>query len=144
MILSTRRADAMKQQITLLHSRPFTAHIITQRMPLTPSMIGYCTEIFDLQLRHLPPNTNQLNTGTISYHFSFRPQVIQWEGAVTIDSPRGIRQMQTFRKLPMVIPNMKIIMQGVSSRKVSIGYFLSFCKFILSHYFLHFLVNMLL
>jgi hypothetical protein len=59
------------------------------------------------QLRHLPRKINQLSTGTLSYGFTALPQFGQREPGETIDTPAGIRVMQTFKKLPITSPNRK-------------------------------------
>src|SRR3954447_10644590 len=56
------------------------------------------------QLRHRPRSTSQETIGTLSRARIRSPQFGQCDGGETIDSPRGTRQMTTFRKLPMQAP----------------------------------------
>lgn len=68
---------------------------------------GYIAEIGVPQLRHLPCKAIQLKTGTLSYGFMAEPQLGQRDDGETIDTPAGIRVMQTFRKLPIKSPKRK-------------------------------------
>ena len=70
-------------------------------------MVGYIAEIGVLQLRHLPRNKIQLSTGTLSYALIAEPHSGQREPGDTIETPAGIRVMQTFRKLPITSPKRK-------------------------------------
>jgi hypothetical protein len=68
---------------------------------------------------HLPLKASQLTKGIFSYQCISWLHFGQCEGAVTMDSPRGIRQMQTLRKLPMQHPkiNTKKYHNGISSEE---------------------------
>src|SRR5271157_102297 len=57
--------------------------------------------------RHRPCSTSQLTRGTLSYQRMGASQSSQWDGGVTIDWSRGMRLIQTFRKLPNANPVMK-------------------------------------
>jgi hypothetical protein len=57
------------------------------------------------QSAHLPRNTSQLTTGMLRYHFISALHLGQCDGGETTLSPRGMRQMQTLRKLAMQDPN---------------------------------------
>ena len=70
-------------------------------------MAGYIAEIDAWQLRHFPRKTNQLSTGTLSKGVIGEPQPGQREFGDTIETPAGIRVMQTFRKLPIMSPKRK-------------------------------------
>ena len=70
-------------------------------------MEGYIGEIEARQLRHLPRSMIQLNTGTLSYGLIGEPHSGQRDLGETIDTPAGIRMMQTFRKLPITSPTRK-------------------------------------
>jgi hypothetical protein len=49
----------------------------------------------------------QLKTGTLSYGLMGEPHSGQRDLGETIDTPKGIRMMQTFRKLPIASPKRK-------------------------------------
>ena len=60
-----------------------------------------------LQVRHLALNQSQPKTGTLSYQ-----RIGVWhrghrEPGETMETPSGMREMQTFRKLPMTMPKRK-------------------------------------
>jgi hypothetical protein len=74
-------------------------------MPLVKSSIkGYLIDIFSLQYLHLPFKKRKLKTGTKSFGLRFLLQEVQCEEGQTIDSPRGILYMQTFKKEPASKP----------------------------------------
>ena len=79
----------------------------TVRQPVINSTKGYWKEIFDLQLRHLPPKTKKLNTGILSYHLILLLQLKQCDAGHTTEILAGILYMQTFKKLPITIPKTK-------------------------------------
>jgi hypothetical protein len=64
-------------------------------------------EIGAWQLRHLPPKISQLMTGMLSYGWIGAPHSGHWDRGDTIDTPAGIRVMQTLRKLPINNPKRK-------------------------------------
>jgi hypothetical protein len=68
---------------------------------------GYISEIGVWQVRHFPRNISQLITGTLSYGFTRFLQFGHREAGNTIDTPAGIRVMQTFKKLPVTSPKRK-------------------------------------
>lgn len=68
---------------------------------------GYIGEMGARQLRHLPRRISQLITGTLSYGFTRFPQLGHREAGATMDTPAGIRVMQTFKKLPITSPKRK-------------------------------------
>ena len=74
---------------------------------MTNSMDGYIGEIGMPHCRHLPRRRSQLRTGTLSYGLIGEPHSGQRDCSDTMDSPAGIRRIQTFRKLPISSPNMK-------------------------------------
>ena len=69
--------------------------------------MGYRGEIGKRHVRQRPPSINQPRTGMLSFHFKFVLHQGQRDGRVTTVSPRGIRQITTFRKLPTVAPKKK-------------------------------------
>ena len=44
----------------------------------------------------------------LSYNLTGFPQCGQWEGGNTMDSSRGSRYMQTFKKLPTIAPRKNV------------------------------------
>ena len=69
-------------------------------------MSKYRGEIGALQDRQLPPNQSQLKIGMLSHQGMLKPQTGQCERrGESMPSPsRGIRKMQTLRKLPAAAP----------------------------------------
>src|ERR1700739_2649954 len=59
------------------------------------------------QLRHLPRRFSQLKTGMLSYGLIGLRQRGHREPGETMETPSGMREMQTFRKLPMTMPKRK-------------------------------------
>src|SRR5258708_14214251 len=59
------------------------------------------------QLRHLPRKISQLKTGMLSYGLIGLRQRGHREPGETMETPSGMREMQTFRKLPMTMPKRK-------------------------------------
>jgi hypothetical protein len=70
-------------------------------------MIGYIGEMGSRQFRHFPRSHSQPRTGTLSYGLIGFKQRGHREPGATMEIPSGMREMQTFRKLPMQIPNRK-------------------------------------
>jgi hypothetical protein len=70
-------------------------------------MVGYMAEIGAWQLRHLPRKRIQLSTGTLSYALIAEPHSGQRDPGNTMETPAGIRVMQTFKKLPIKSPKRK-------------------------------------
>src|SRR3989344_9152822 len=75
-------------------------------MPVRSSTVGYCQEILSSHCRHLPPKTRYENTGILSYQAICFRQLRQTERPISV-SPSAMRQITTFKKLPMRSPNMK-------------------------------------
>ena len=81
-----------------------TAEVPIPHAHATPnSTSGYLKEILALQHLAFPPKSIQEMMGMLSYQCIGCPQV-QCEGGVTILSPRGMRIIHTFRKLPAIAP----------------------------------------
>src|SRR5258708_38205181 len=59
------------------------------------------------QLRHLPRSIRQLKAGMLSYGLIGWRQRGEREPGETMETPSGMREMQTFRKLPMTMPKRK-------------------------------------
>ena len=55
--------------------------------------------------RQRPPSSSQLTTGMLSYGLICVLQAVQCDDGSTTDSSRGIRRMQTFKKLPITSPS---------------------------------------
>src|SRR5271170_1153690 len=70
-------------------------------------MMGYIGEMGSAQDRHLPPNQSQPRIGTLSYGLMDVRQRGHRDPGATIESPSGMREMHTFRKLPTTIPKRK-------------------------------------
>lgn len=77
----------------------------TKTRPVTISINGYCIEILDLQLRHRPLKIRYENTGTRSTGSSSRPQEKHFDRPLDILRLVLMRYMTTFKKLPMIVPN---------------------------------------
>jgi hypothetical protein len=58
--------------------------------------------------RHFPRSHSQENTGTLSYQWMGVWHLGQRDPGNTIENFSGIRTMQTFRKLPMMLPSKNI------------------------------------
>lgn len=72
--------------------------------PTPSSTAGYRQEILSPQSRHRARNRTQLTTGTLSYHRTACPQLLQCDPGRTTDSCPGSREMHTFKKLPRSSP----------------------------------------
>jgi hypothetical protein len=68
----------------------------------------YRGEIGILQLAHLPRNASQLKIGIFCHQRIRELHLGQCDGGKTTDSPRGARQMTTFKKLATHAPNIKL------------------------------------
>ena len=88
---------------------PQTNRIAIQLKAFPNSTKGYCLEIFSLQDLHLPPWISQLKSGISSYHLSTCPHFMQCDLLIAMFCPRGILYIQTFKKLPINNPSIKII-----------------------------------
>ena len=79
----------------------------TNSAPVRNSTIGYIGEMGRWQFRHFPRNRNQLNTGMLSYGRMGFWHRGQRDAGETTERPSGMREMHTFRKLPITMPNKK-------------------------------------
>jgi hypothetical protein len=70
-------------------------------------MSGYIGEMGSAQERHLPRSQSQPKMGTLSYGLMGVRQRGQRELGATMLKPSGMREMHTFKKLPITIPNRK-------------------------------------
>src|SRR5260370_32519884 len=68
---------------------------------------GYVGEWGKGQLRHLARRIGQLKTGRLAYGWIGLRQRGHREPGETMETPSGMREMQTFRKLPMTMPKRK-------------------------------------
>jgi hypothetical protein len=59
------------------------------------------------QERHFPRKISQERMGMLSYGLMGAAQFGQRDAGKTIETSSGIREMQTFRKLPIIKPNKK-------------------------------------
>src|SRR5271167_5220886 len=78
-------------------------------------MMGYIGEMGSAQDRHLPPNQSQPRIGTLSYGLMGVKQRGHRDPGATIESPSGMREMHTFRKLPITIPKRKKMKRTTSA-----------------------------
>lgn len=65
-------------------------------------------EILESQFLHLPFWTIKLNRGISSRHFKYFPQEKHFDLSFTIDLPVLYLKITTLRKLPIIIPKIKI------------------------------------
>src|ERR1700687_1685563 len=86
---------------------PNSRKAATNNKPVLSSITGYIGEMGCPHARHLPRSQSQANTGTLSYGLIGVVQFGQREPGETMDIASGIRVMQTFRKLPITMPNRK-------------------------------------
>ena len=108
MTLSTISAEVNKQYITESILQPFTKKISTYQTPLSPSTKGYWRDICVLHFRHRPRKNMYEKSGIRSNHANWYPHDMQCDLSFAMLSLSGIRNMQTFKKLPITIPNKKI------------------------------------
>ena len=107
-------------------------HNVQNKTAVSNSTNGYLKDILPPQQRALPRKKNQARIGILSYHLISLPHA-QCDGGRTIDSPLGIRSMQTFKKLPVHAPNKKATMGKKYGNSVQIAcmfirrYLLKFC-----------------
>src|SRR5882724_11264427 len=79
----------------------------TKMRPVANSTRGYIGEMGRAQLRHLPRRSSQPKTGILSYGLIGLRQRGQREPGEMMETPSGMREMQTLRKLPMTMPKRK-------------------------------------
>ncbi len=82
-------------------------YVRTKMAPVRNSMMGYIGEMGRAQVRHLPRSQSHPRIGTLSYGLIGVLQRGQREAGETMDSPSGMREIHTFRKLPMTMPKRK-------------------------------------
>ena len=78
----------------------------------------YRGEMGSLQEEHFPLKASQLIMGIFSHAVIQCPHFGQREGGETMDSPLGIRQIHTLRKLPIQHPNRKtnMLIQTINAK----------------------------
>lgn len=84
-------ANSAAKIIVLAKTGIKTYAIAPNTKPVSNSMIGYCTEIFDRHLVHFPPWTKNETTGTNSLPVSTLLQQKHFERPLIIDLPVPIR-----------------------------------------------------
>src|SRR3989442_8995378 len=114
---NSRTRKSVTVSITIRHVRnshftvacvmPNSKNAATNNNPVASSISGYLTDIGAPHARHFPRNHIHANTGTLSYGLIAVLHRGQREPGVTLEISSGIRVMQTFRKLPTIIPNRK-------------------------------------
>ena len=80
----------------------------------------YRGEIGALQFAHLPRRASHERIGMFWYHLIAALHFGQCDGGLTIDSPRGTRQMTTFKKLAMHAPSPKLKQAKIPIKPLSI------------------------
>jgi len=86
---------------------PNSRNAATNSNPVASSINGYIGEIGSLQARHFPRSHSHPSTGTLSYGLIGVEHRGQRDPGETMEMSSGIRVMQTFRKLPTIIPSRK-------------------------------------
>ena len=84
-------------------------------IPVINSTVKYCLEILLLQPKHFPPRNRKLKSGTSSYQCKYLPQEKHFDLPVTKDSPVLYLKATTFKKLPIIVPNIKIMNEFMSN-----------------------------
>src|ERR1700739_3406710 len=111
----TRRSVTMRMITRQLKNRnlkvisviPNSQYVRTKIAPVRNSTVGYIGDIGRWQFRHFPRRRNHPKTGMLSYGLMGVPQRGQREAGETMETPSGMRVIQTFKKLPMTMPNRK-------------------------------------
>lgn len=85
---------------------------------ITPSVIGYLTDILLLQYLHFPFKNSQLKIGNKSKNPSTCPQVGQWLRPFKNDSPFAILKATQLRNDPITAPNITAIIMQYTKIKV--------------------------
>lgn len=87
-------------------------------IPVIASIMIYLGEMGSLQEEHLPFKASQLMMGIFSHAVIQCPHLGQREGGETMDSPLGMRQIHTLRKLPIQHPKIKanILIQRIDAK----------------------------
>src|SRR5215467_9471826 len=106
-IVRTRIKHVKNSHFTVACVIPYSRNAATNSKPVASSTRGYITEIGAPHARHLPRSHSHANTGTLSDHLIAIPHFGHREPGEIIEISSGIRVMQTFRKLPITIPNRK-------------------------------------
>jgi hypothetical protein len=78
-------------------------------IPVTNSTKGYCKDILLPHSEHLPFKKRKLSMGKSSYHFNSLPQEKHFDLPLTKESPVLYLRTTTFKKLPIIAPNIKNI-----------------------------------
>src|SRR5207253_11306182 len=102
-----RSKHVKKSHFTVACVMPNSKNAVTKSNPVASSISGYITEIGAPHARHFPRSHSQANSGTLSYGLMGVPHRGQRDPGVTMEISSGIRVMQTFKKLPTIIPNRK-------------------------------------
>ena len=87
---------------------PYFQNAARNRSPPNVSMRMYRGEIGALQFAHLPRRASHERIGMFWYHLIAVLHFGQCDGGLTIDSPRGTRQMTTLRNEAMHAPSPKL------------------------------------
>ena len=87
---------------------PYFQNAAKNNAPPSNSIRMYRGEIGALQFAHLPRKASHERIGMFWYHLIGALHLGQCDGGLTIDSPRGTRQITTLRKLAMHAPSPKL------------------------------------
>jgi hypothetical protein len=93
---------------------------ITNKVAVKSSTIKYLAGILCPQQRALPLKSNHDNRGMFNHQGIGAPHLHRERGNRT-DFPEGILYMQTFKKLPMHAPMIKIKIESISLTQHFIG-----------------------
>ena len=107
---------------------PNSKYSNSNNTPVRSSTIKYCADIFSLQNLHLPLSRTWLINGILSNHFMLLRHLGHRDGGDTIDFCLGIRQIHTFKKLPIHKPNIKTKKTINSYLRFLFLLFLSYCQ----------------
>ena len=114
-MVSTRIKHVKNSHFTVACVIPYSRNAATNNNPVASSTSGYITEIRSPHARHFPLSQVHPKTGTLSYGLIAVPHFGQRDPGEIIEMSSGIRVMQTFRKLPMTIPNRKKNMPAMAT-----------------------------
>src|SRR3989338_8733136 len=107
--VATTSRDINNIPIKNFTDNPKYTYDAKNRPAVNASTIRYLYGTFALQNLHRPPSARKLTMGILQYQGSALLQLGQCEAGLMMDSPRGRRCMQTFRKLPIIAPAINTI-----------------------------------
>src|SRR6266851_9796499 len=105
--VNIRIKHVKNSHFTVVCVMPNSRNAATNSSPVASSISGYITDIGSPHARHFPRSHSHANKGTLSYGLMGVPHRGQRDPGETMEISSGILVMQTFRKLPTIIPNRK-------------------------------------